>query len=83
MIKPSNRYSVSFLTTHLANSVDVARNNICYDYFQDSVCLNNLNCVFVHKEFRYTNKTEIKNGLQSTKNKKKINEKKQYCYHVI
>ena len=41
-------------------------NDLCYEYSQDGVCLNSFDCVFVHKEARCTNKTEIKDGLQYT-----------------
>ena len=44
-------------------------NDLCYEYSQDGVCLNSFNCVFVHKEFRSINKTEIKDGLQDTNKK--------------
>ena len=52
-------------------------NVICYEYSQDGVCLNSLDCVFVHKEVRCTNETEIKDGLQYA-NKKQV-----YHYQVI
>ena len=39
-------------------------NDLCYEYFQDGVCLNSFDCVVVHKKVRYTNKTEIKDGLR-------------------
>ena len=38
-------------------------NDLSYEYSEDGVCLNNFDCVFVHKEARCTNKTEIKNRL--------------------
>ena len=41
-------------------------NDLCYEYSQDGLCLNSLDCVFVHKVVRCTNKTEIKDGLQYT-----------------
>ena len=41
-------------------------NDLCYEYSQDGVCLNSFECVFVHKEVRWKNKTEIKDGLQYT-----------------
>ena len=41
-------------------------NGLCYEYSQDGVCLNSFDCVFVHKEVRCINKTEIKDGLQYT-----------------
>ena len=47
-------------------------NNLCNEYSQDGICLNNLNCVFLHKKVRCTNKTERKDGLQYT-NKKLYN----------
>ena len=53
----------------MTNSVDLAMNDICYEYSQDGVCLNSFDCVFVHKEVRCTNKTEIKDGLQYTNKK--------------
>ena len=37
--------------------------DLCYEYSQNGVCLNSFDCVFVHKEARCTNKTEIKQGL--------------------
>ena len=39
-------------------------NDLCYEYSQNGVCLNSFDCVFVHKEVRCTNKTEINDGLQ-------------------
>ena len=44
-------------------------NDLCYEYSQDGVCLNSFDCVFVHKEVRCTNKTEIKDDLQHTNKK--------------
>ena len=44
-------------------------NDICYEYSQEGVYLNSFDCVFVHKEVRCTNKTEIKDGLQYTNKK--------------
>ena len=41
-------------------------NDLCYEIFQDGVCLNSFDCVFVHKEARCTSKTEIKDALQYT-----------------
>ena len=38
-------------------------NDLCYEYSQMVFFLNSFECVFVHKEVRYTNKTEIKDGL--------------------
>ena len=38
--------------------------DICYEYSQNGVCLNSFDFVFVHKEVRCTNKTELKDGLQ-------------------
>ena len=38
-------------------------NGLCYEYFQDGVCLNSIDCVFVYEEVRCTSKTEIKYGL--------------------
>ena len=37
--------------------------DLCYEYSQNDVCLNSFDCVFVLKEARCTNKTEIKQGL--------------------
>ena len=42
---------------------------LCYEYSQDGVCLNSLDCVFVHKEVTCTNKTKTKDGLQYTSKK--------------
>ena len=44
-------------------------NDLCYECSQDSVSLNKFDCVFVHKEVRRTNKTEIKDVLQYTNKK--------------
>ena len=49
---------------HLANSIDLAINDLCHEYSQDSVPLSSFDCAFVDKEIRWTNKTEIKDGLQ-------------------
>ena len=38
--------------------------DLCYEYSQNGVCLNSFDFVFVHKEVRCTNKTELKDGLQ-------------------
>ena len=38
------------------NSVDLAMNDLCYEYFQDGIFLNSFDCVFVHKEVRCTKK---------------------------
>ena len=43
--------------------------DLCYEYSQSGVCLYSFDCVFVHKEIRCTNKTEIKDWLLY-KNKK-------------
>ena len=61
----SNRYAIFFIT-HLTSSIDLAMNDLCFEYCQDGVCLNSFNWVFVHKEVRCTNKTEVKDGLQYT-----------------
>ena len=37
--------------------------DLCYEYSQNSVCLNSFDSDFVHKEASCTNKTEIKDGL--------------------
>ena len=55
--------------THLANSIDLTMNDLCYEYSQDSVCLNSFDCDFVDKEVRCTNKTEVKDALQYTNKK--------------
>ena len=49
-------------------------NDICYEneYFQDGVYLNSFDCVVVHKNVRYTNKTEIKDGLRYISKKKSL-----------
>ena len=39
-------------------------NDLCYEQSEDAVGLNSFDCVFVHKEVRCANKTEIKDGLQ-------------------
>ena len=39
-------------------------NDLCYEWPQDDVSLNSFDCVFVHKEVRCANKTEIIDGLQ-------------------
>ena len=70
MIRQSGNQTVThFFKAHLTNSVDLAMNDIWYEYSQDSVSLNSFDCVFVHKEVTCTNKTEIKDGLQYTNNK--------------
>ena len=50
---------------------DLAMNDLCFEYSQNSVCLNSFDCAFVDKEIRCRNKTEIKDGLQYT-NKKSL-----------
>ena len=52
-------------------------NDPCYEYSEDGVYLNSFDCVFVHKEVRYTNKTE-KNRLQYTN--KKLSPPGNYIY---
>ena len=52
--------------TYLANSIDLATNDLCYGYSQDSICLNSFDCAFVDKEIKCTNKTKIKDGFQYT-----------------
>ena len=47
-------------------------NDLCYECSQDSVSLNNFDCVFVYKEVRCTNKTEIKDVLQDTNKKQDL-----------
>ena len=45
-------------------------NDLCYKCSQDGLCLNSLNCVFVHKEVRCTTKLKQKtncNILQGDK----------------
>ena len=44
-------------------------NDLCKEYSQDGACFNSLDCVFVHKDVRCANKTEIKDGLQYANNK--------------
>ena len=44
-------------------------NHLWYKCSQDGVCLNSFDSVFIHKEVRRTNKTEIKDGLQYTNKK--------------
>ena len=44
-------------------------NDLYYEYSQDGVCLNSFDCVFVHREIRCINKTEIKDGLHYTNKK--------------
>ena len=39
-------------------------NYLCYELSQNAVGLNSFDCVFVHKELRCANKTEIKDRLQ-------------------
>ena len=39
-----------FLIIHLKNSIDLAINDLCYEYFQDAVCLNSFDCAAVHKK---------------------------------
>ena len=51
-------------------------NDLCYDYSQDGAFLNSFDCVFVHKEVRCTNKTEIKDGLQCANEKLSLPEDK-------
>ena len=55
--------------TGLTNSIDLAMNDLCYEYSEDGVCLNSFDCDFVDKEIRCTFKTEIKDGLQYTNKK--------------
>ena len=62
----------NFFITHLANLIDFAINDICYQCSQDRVCLNSFDCVFVHKEISCTNKTEIKDGLQYTNKRQSL-----------
>ena len=42
------------------------------EYCQRGICLNSFDCVFVHKEVRGTNKTEIKDGLHYRNKKQSI-----------
>ena len=44
-------------------------NDLCYEYFQNGACLYSFDCLFVHKDVRCTNKTEIKDWLQYTDKK--------------
>ena len=39
-------------------------NDLCYELSQNAVGLNSFDCIFVHKELRCANKTEIKDRLQ-------------------
>ena len=41
-------------------------NDFCYEHSQYGVFFNSFDCVFLHKEARCTNKTEIKDRLQYT-----------------
>ena len=68
MIRQSNHYAIFFII-HLTNSIDLATNDLCCEYSQDGVYLNSFDCVFVHKEVRCTNKTEVKDGLKYTNKK--------------
>ena len=61
-----SKHCAILLIKHLANLIDLTMNDLCYE---DGVCLNGFHCVFVHKEVRCTNKTEIKDGLQYTNKK--------------
>ena len=58
-----------FFITHLTNLIDLVINDLCYEYSQGGVCLNSFDCLFVHKDVRCTNKTEIKDWLQYTNKK--------------
>ena len=58
----SDRFAILF-KIHLTNSIDLAINDIWYEYYQDEVCLDSFDWVFVHKEVRLTNKTETKDVL--------------------
>ena len=49
-----------FFITHLKNLTEFVMNDLCYEYSQVGVCLYSFHCVFVHKDVRCTNKTEIK-----------------------
>ena len=44
-------------------------NDLCYEYSQVSICLNCFDCLFVHKDVRCTNKTQIKDRLQHANKK--------------
>ena len=68
-ITQSNAILRNSFITDLTNSIDHAINDLCYEYSKDGVRLNSLDCVFVHKEVRCTNKAEIKDGLQYTNKK--------------
>ena len=50
-------------------------NKRCYEYSQNSICLNSFDYVFIHKEVRCTKKANIKEGLQCSN--------KNYHYQVI
>ena len=55
-------------------------NDLYYKYSQDGVCLNSFDYVFVHKEIRCTNKTEIKDGFQYTNIKTITTSRYNYIY---
>ena len=44
-------------------------NRRCYEYSQNSICLNSFDNVFIHKEVRCTKKANIKEGLQCSNKK--------------
>ena len=56
-------------------------NDLYYKYSQDGVCLNSFDYVFVHKEIRCTNKTEIKDGFQYTNKKPITTSRYNYIYN--
>ena len=41
-------------------------NDLCNEYPEDGVCLHSFDCIFVHKDVRCTNETEIKHWLRYT-----------------
>ena len=56
-IMQTNRYAIIF-KTHLTNYFDLAINDLGYEHSQDSILLNNFDCVFVHKEVTCKNETK-------------------------
>ena len=59
-----NHTVTQFFITQLTNSIYLAKNDLCYECSQNGVGLNSFDCVFVHKEVRWTNKTKIEYVLQ-------------------
>ena len=56
-IMQTNRYAIIF-KTHLTNYFDLAINDLGYEHSQDSILLNNFDCVFVHQEVTCKNETK-------------------------